>query len=390
MRVLISGGAGFIGSHLAARLVDSNAEVVVLDSLSAQIHGDDPDSSFTYRAIKDRVELVRGDVRNRRDWERALPGVTHIVHLAAETGTGQSMYNIAHYSDVNVQGTSVLLDILSSKKHVVQHVVLASSRAVYGEGSALCGVDGVVFPYSRSEQVMAAGDFEVKCPICGRTTEPIPTAEDAALRPLSVYATTKLTQELLVRQTCKAIGIGAVALRYQNVYGPGQSLVNPYTGILSIFSLALFEGQQINVFEDGGMSRDFVYIDDVVGASVSALRHSSVEPQAINVGSGQRVTVLEVVKALSAAYGIPLDYQISGNYRVGDIRHNCADTRLMQSVLGFRAAYDFESGIQLFCDWARHEIERNPSRQSRYHNSLHEGRKMGLLKNCPAMDGTGI
>jgi len=380
VRVLVTGGAGFIGSRLVERLAEADIAVTVLDNLSPQIHGSDPDQSSTFDRIKGKAEFVRGDIRDRAAVERALTGVTHVVHLAAETGTGQSMYRIAHYCDVNVHGTGVLLDLLSSKRHDVQRVLVASSRAVYGEGSASCPEHGLVMPGQRSERNLAAGDFEAKCPVCGRDTEPAPTDEDAPMKPVSVYAITKQAQELLVMETCKALGIAAVALRFQNVYGPGQSLVNPYTGILSVFSSALLAGQPLNVFEDGHESRDFVFIDDVVEASFAALTREGLEANVINVGSGRRTSVLDVVHALGAAYGKPFDYAITGDYRVGDIRHNYADTTRMREMLDVQARWHLQDGLARFFAWVLEETRRMPVRPSDYQVSLAEAAEFGVLK----------
>lgn len=284
--ILITGGAGFIGSNLALKLLKRGYQVTVLDSLAAQIHGDDPDRSPLYGSIKNKVRFVHGDVTVREDWEKALKDQDAIVHLAAETGTGQSMYEIQKYTETNIGGTSLMLDILTNSKHRVRKVVVASSRAIYGEGRYLSRTYGYVYPLSRTEEYMSQGDFECKYP-----GEPAPltlvgTTEDSLIHPTSVYGITKHVQEQLVMTVCPTLGIAPVAFRYQNVYGPGQSLSNPYTGILSIFSTRIKNKNGINVFEDGKESRDFVYIEDVVDATIAGLEKEQADGESFNVGTG--------------------------------------------------------------------------------------------------------
>ena len=351
----------------------------ILDSLLHQIHGSDLTQSSSLRVAREHGDVIVGDVRSEQDVEQALDGVSRVVHLAAETGTGQSMYAVSRYCDTNVQGTSVLLDLLSRGGHSVERVVVASSRAVYGEGSAECAVHGEVFPSSRKASDMERGLFAPRCPLCGGATVPLPTDELCPVQPSSVYAITKLTQEQLVLTVCGSLGIPASALRYQNVYGPGQSLTNPYTGILSIFSAAILDRREINVFEDGLESRDFVYIDDVVEATAAAVMGDSGDGEVINVGSGVRSTVLEVLAALAASYDVEPHYRISGDFRLGDIRHNVADTHRMHELLGVSAGWSLNQGIGSFAQWARQELERGLDGCSSYEQSLQEIKERGLL-----------
>src|ERR1051325_5645809 len=269
--ILVTGGAGFIGSQLSLHLVAKGHRVRVIDNLSPQIHGANEESSPLFRSIRGKVEFFRGSVTSRNDLLHVLPGIDPVVHLAAETGTGQSMYAIQHYSDVNIGGTALLLDLIANTPFPVRKIVVASSRAVYGEGKYVCVQHGHVFPPSRSSEDMARGDFGVHCPRCGMPARMAPTDEDTPVRPASVYGITKLTQEQMALTVAKALGISAVAFRYQNVYGPGQSLSNPYTGILSIFSSRIRNGGGINIFEAGEESRDFVFLDDVVAATVKGI-----------------------------------------------------------------------------------------------------------------------
>ncbi|MWB97275.1 NAD-dependent epimerase/dehydratase family protein [Agromyces seonyuensis] len=351
-RALITGGAGFIGSRLAARFARSGWDVDVLDPLSEQVHGVDPvRTSASLRGLEDSARLTIGSVSDPDALEAALGDAEVVVHLAAETGTGQSMYEIGRYADVNVGGTATLLDRLVRGGHSVRRVVVASSRAVYGEG-AYADADGrIVYPAGRDDARLRAGEFD-PAGADGRPLRPAPTPEDAPLAPTSVYGITKLTQESLVRAVSPAVGIEPVTLRYQNVYGPGQSLRNPYTGILSIFTGLIARGEPINVFEDGLPSRDFVYVDDVVEATFLAATEPAAAGGVFNVGTGVGTSVLDVVRALFTAAGAEVPAIVSGDYRLGDIRHNIADTTRLRETLGFVPATDFATGLAAFAAWA--------------------------------------
>lgn len=375
--ILITGGAGFIGSSLANALVDKGHTVTVLDNLSPQIHGEDGTGSYLFSRVKDKVRFLQGDVRNRADWERALEGQQVVVHLAAETGTGQSMYEIARYMDVNVGGTGLLLDYLANRPHCVEKVVVASSRAIYGEGKYWSPQAGqVVYPPQRHPEDMAKGIFDPRCPCTGGPLEVRATDEASRIQPNSIYGLTKYNQEQAVLIACGALGIPAVAFRYQNVYGPGQSLKNPYTGILSIFSTRIRAGKEINIFEDGLESRDFVYIDDVVAATVAGIAQSAANGLSFNVGTGEPTTVMAVAQALSEAYGIEVPIRVSGEFRVGDIRHNYADLSLIREKLGFAPEVSFGEGIRRFTVWV---LSQEPE-ADRYEESLRELRNKGLMK----------
>ena len=250
MNVLITGGAGFIGSNLALKLLSKGYNITVLDNLSEQIHGVDGKSPL-YLSIKDKVKFIQGDVRNREDWMKALKDQDVVVHFAAETGTGQSMYQIEKYIDVNIRGTALLLDILANEEHSIRKIIVASSRAIYGEGAYECVTHGTVHPTEREDHHMAGGDFEVKCLVCSSNLKVLPTGENSKIHPSSVYGITKQCQEKMILTVGKALNIPSIAFRYQNVYGPGQSLLNPYTGILSVFSTRIKTGNKICIFEDG-------------------------------------------------------------------------------------------------------------------------------------------
>lgn len=373
--ILITGGAGFIGSNLALKLVKKGYCVTVLDNLSKQIHGDE-ESSPLYLSVKDKVKFIKGDVRNNRDWDQALKNQDIVVHLAAETGTGQSMYEISRYVEVNIQGTACLLNYLANEKHSIKKVVVASSRAVYGEGKYNCNEHGIVYPGERKENDLNGGQFECTCPLCGQIVDLLSTTEDSKLHPTSVYGITKHNQEQMVLTVGGSLGIPAIAYRYQNVYGPGQSLTNPYTGILSIFSNLIKNNKQINIFEDGKESRDFVYIDDVVDATILGVENEGITYDVFNVGSDKPIDVLTVAQTLIKKYNSNVQCRISGNYRLGDIRHNYADLAKTNELLGYKPKYDFDRGITLFTEW----VNMQKTMDSNYEKSIQELKEKGIFK----------
>jgi dTDP-L-rhamnose 4-epimerase len=375
--VLITGGAGFIGSNLALALVKDGYTVTVLDNLSPQIHGENVNESFLLKNIIGKVNFIQGDVTSRADWEKSLQGQDAVVHLAAETGTGQSMYQIEKYSNVNINGTAILLDILANKKdHGIKKIVVASSRAIYGEGRYKCDLHGEVYPQTRSESDLINKSFECTCPICGGNVALMATHEDSKIQPMSVYGITKYNQEQLFLVAGKSLNIPAVAFRYQNVYGPGQSLSNPYTGILSIFSTQIKNNKPINIFEDGLESRDFVYIDDIVEATKLGLEKDSANYNVYNVGTGKQTNVIEIADKLISLYNASVPVNITGNFRLGDIRHNYADLTKINQDLGFVPKYQFEEGIEQFTNW----VNSQEVKQSNYSASLEELKQRGLFK----------
>lgn len=377
MNVLITGGAGFIGSNIALKLINNGYVVTALDSLFEQIHGANlEEKSPLYLSIKDKVNFIKGDVNNRAYWERALEDVDYVIHLAAETGTGQSMYEIKKYVDTNIGGTALLLDILTNTEHQVKRVVVAESRAIYGEGKYHCPKCGDVYPMERKDEDMAKGDFECKCPNCGGEVELVATTEDSAIHPSSVYGISKQVQGQLVHLVCKSIGIKSVSFRYQNVYGPGQSLNNPYKGILSIFSTSIKNGNGLNIFEDGKETRDFVYIEDVVDATILGMEVPEANGHVFNIGTGVATDVLTVANTLCEKYGIQVPITVSGNYRLGDIRHNYADITSARQILGFEPKWNFSDGIEQFTYW----VNQQGVQEDNYEASIEEMKKKGLYK----------
>lgn len=375
-RVLITGGAGFIGSNLALKLINKGYFVTVLDNLSPQIHGEEPNNSYTYNLIKNKVDFIKGDVNHTLDWKNALNDVNIVVHLAAETGTGQSMYEIDHYVTTNIGGTAKLLEYMTNEKHHIEKLVIAASRAVYGEGKFKCIEHGIVYPESRMDDDMSKGDFEVKCPVCGTNVTMLPTDELSALHPTSVYGFTKQAQEQLCMIVGKSINIPVVAFRFQNVYGPGQSLKNPYTGILSIFSTRIKNGNDINIFEDGLETRDFVYIDDITDAIILGIEKDSANFHTFNVGSGEKTDVLTVANTLKEKYKSNININVTGNYRLGDIRHNLGDLTQSNILLGYEPKITFKQGISNFVDW----VEEQAVEADNYEISIEEMKKKGLYK----------
>lgn len=374
--VLITGGAGFIGSNLALKLIEKGYQVTVLDNLSPQIHGDNPtETSPLYLSIKDKVKFFHGSVTSKSDWEEALKGQDAIVHYAAETGTGQSMYEVEKYVDVNINGTALMLNLLVNGPYSVKKVVVASSRSIYGEGKYISKELGAVYPTQRESIYMDQGDFEVKYPNSSALTL-VGTDEESKIHPSSVYGITKQNQEQMVLTVCPTVGIAGVAFRYQNVYGPGQSLKNPYTGILSIFSTQIKNGNNINIFEDGLESRDFVYIDDVVDATILGLEKEEANNQVFNVGTGVATNVLTVANELVKNYGVDVAINVSGNYRLGDIRHNYADLTKINKLLGFSPKVSFEAGLKNFAEW----VNTQEVQEDKYQKSIDEMKAKGLYK----------
>jgi len=377
MKILITGGAGFIGSNLALHLIELGHEVTIMDNLSPQIHGDNPENtSPLYRSIKNKVNFILGSVTDISVWEAALAGQEAIVHFAAETGTGQSMYEIRRYVDVNIGGTGLMLDLLANGSYQVKKVVVASSRSIYGEGKYHSEALGIVYPGARKDEDMKAGRFEPLCPQTGAPLTLLATDEESKIHPSSVYGITKQNQEQMVMTVCASLGIGATALRYQNVYGPGQSLSNPYTGILSIFSTRIKNGNGLSIFEDGLESRDFVFIDDIVAATTMALTKDEANGEVFGIGSGVATDVLTVAQTLVQHYGIDVPIKVTGAYRLGDIRHNFADLKKAKRLLDFSPQVSFDEGIRRFTTW----VNQQEVQVDTYDASIAEMSKRGLFK----------
>lgn len=351
-KVLITGGGGFIGSHLVARLRADGFAIRILDSLSPQIHGAVPQGLGWL--VDQNVEFIRGSVTSRDDVIAALSGVDHVVHFAAETGTGQSMYEVERYCTTNVLGTAMLIDVLGTMpERTVKRVVLASSRSVYGEGAYNCPHCGNarLSPAVRPMAQLRRNEWEPKCPDCEHELVALPTREDDPVRPASIYAATKYAQEDLVRIGCEAMGLGYVLFRFQNVYGERQSLKNPYTGILSIFSTRVRRKLVLPIFEDGKESRDFVHVGDVVEAVRLGLVSPAPANDVFNVGNGVSTSVYDLAVELSLALGGEPRVEVTGQFRAGDIRHNCADLGKIGKSLNYVPAIGLKEGLRRFAGW---------------------------------------
>lgn len=374
MKALITGGGGFIGSRLTRHLAAQGWDITVLDTLSPQIHGANAAFDPALAAV---ARCVQGDVCDRMLVASLLGDQQVVIHLAAETGTGQSMYAVELYGRANMQGTAVLLDcIVNEKPSQLRKLIVASSRAVYGEGEYLCHVHGHVFPAARTAIDMTAGRFDPLCPICGEPVQPVATSEVAPFGPSSFYGLTKQVQEQMVLMFAQTLGLDGFALRYQNVYGPGQSLSNPYTGILAIFSNLVRQGKGLNIFEDGLESRDFVYIDDVVAATAACAAPDVHGIVALNVGSGIRTSVLNVARMIAAHFHANVPIDVTGAFRLGDIRHNFADISRLVQLTGVKPQRSFADGLEQFLSWA----STHEAADAGFERSLAELKSRGLLQ----------
>jgi dTDP-L-rhamnose 4-epimerase len=348
MRVLITGGAGFIGSHLADRLLADGHEVRALDNLDPQVHRDGESPSY----LDPHVELHVGDVRDRDAVGRALDGIDAVYHFAAAVGVGQSMYEIERYTSVNAIGAAVVLEEVLERKDAIRKLLVASSMSIYGEGqyrNPRTGESGIA-PGLRPESQLAAKQWEV----LGDDGEPLerePTAETKPLRPTSVYAVNKRDHEELFLSVGAAYGISAVALRFFNVYGERQALSNPYTGVAAIFSSRLLNDGPPLIFEDGRQTRDFIDVRDLVRGCALALTTDGADGRTVNLGTGRPTSIIEVAHTIAAGLGKDIEPEIVEQYRAGDIRHCFADTRLAEELLGFRSEIAFEHGMRDLLAW---------------------------------------
>jgi dTDP-L-rhamnose 4-epimerase len=347
MKILVTGGAGFIGSHLVDKLVAEGHDVFVIDNLEYQVHQNKkPDF------INPKAKYIFDDIKNKKILIPILKDVEIIFHEAANVGVGQSMYEIERYVNTNILGTATILDSLVNLNNSVKKIIIASSMSIYGEGSYECNKCGIIYPELRSEKQLKNREWEMKCPVCGTQAKPIPTKENKPLKPTSVYAISKRDQEDLCLSIGRTYGIPAVALRYFNVYGPRQSLSNPYTGVCAIFSSRIKNDNSPIIYEDGLQTRDFIYIDDVVSANIFAMKNSLTNYKALNVGSGKPVSIFKIAMTLSKLYGKKIKPQVIQKYRSGDIRHCFADISEIKK-LGFIPQTSFEEGMKKLVEWGQ-------------------------------------
>lgn len=346
MNVLVTGGAGFIGSHTVDRLLAQGHGVRILDNLDPQVHGDGAWPDY----LAPGAERRNGDVRNPEHVASALEGMDAVLFLAAAVGVGQSMYDIRRYVDVNSMGAATLLEALTTGSHSIGRLVVASSMSCYGEGAYRCARCGPRSPRLRPVVQLRARSWEPLCGECAGPLEPVPTPESKPLAPTSVYAVTKRDHEELFLTVGDAYGIPTVAMRFFNVYGPRQSLSNPYTGVLAIFSSRMLNGEAPVIFEDGRQSRDFIHVRDVARANVLALESGSAG-EVFNVGTGSSTSVLDLTRRLARVIGFDEEPRIDERFRAGDIRHCYADTTKAREILGFHAEIGLDEGLADTAGW---------------------------------------
>ncbi len=377
MRVLVTGGAGFIGSHVVDRLLEAGHEPTVLDNLDPQVHGPEATSPVHLRAHLDagRIRFVHGDVRDRTAVADALREADAVCHLAAAVGVGQSMYEPHYYADVNVAGQGMLMEEMAREPARWRRFVVASSMSIYGEGAGRCPNHGVVAPLPRPEAQLAGGSWNVRCPACGEALAPLPTPEKKPLQATSIYAITKKTQEELALCFGGAYRIPTLALRFFNVFGSRQALSNPYTGVAAIFMGRLKNGNPPLVFEDGRQSRDFIHVHDVADSVLAALEAPPARSGVCNVCTGRPVTIAEVAERLASRLGVDVAPRLVGRYRAGDIRHCIGDPRCAEELLGFRARLSFDEGLDELLAWSAGQAA-----EDRVEASFAEMERQGLVR----------
>jgi dTDP-L-rhamnose 4-epimerase len=365
-KVLITGGAGFVGSHTADALLRCGHSVRIYDNLSEQVHA----AGMPGYLPRD-VEFIRGDMRDLTALCHAVRGIDVIYHLAAAIGVGQSMYQIAYYTAVNNQGTANLLQAILETGVQPEKIILASSMSIYGEGKYLCAACGDVTAQLRSVEQLASKQWDTVCPSCNQPVMPVATDESKPLQCSSIYALSKKDQEEMVLLFSRTYGIPAVALRYFNIYGSRQSLSNPYTGVAAIFASRLMNGNPPIIFEDGLQMRDFVSVRDIVQANLLAMDSSAADGMALNVGSGQSVTLREVAAELGRALGVNVPFETTGKYRAGDIRHCFGDISAISGLLGYRPRVRLKQGIQELVQWLKSQEANDRVEEAMERLNLH-------------------
>lgn len=381
MRILVTGGAGFIGSHLVDALIKEGHSVRVFDNLEPQVHRGRKLPSY----LNPQAEFVRGDVRSKAAFARVLEDVDVVHHVAAAVGTGQSMHQIKRYTDVNIGGVANLMEVLAHTDHSVKKIVLTGSVAAYGEGDYQCGNCGIVRPSLRSEEQIRLGQWEPLCPHCGNETESLPIKESAPFACQSVYGISKRVQEEMLLVLGKAYGIPTTVLRLFNIYGPRQSLTNPHTAVFAVFSARIREGKPPLVIEDGQQTRDFVYVSDVVRAAVIAGRPGTADFEVLNIGSGSGTSILAVAQGMIAAYGLEeqLEPEVNFVFRKGDVRHCAADISKVRTWLGWEPQVSLKEGLRAVAAWTACQPDFTDS----FEKTLGEMADQGLTVSGPAARG---
>ncbi|MBW2981192.1 SDR family NAD(P)-dependent oxidoreductase [Candidatus Woesearchaeota archaeon] len=368
-KVLVTGGAGFIGSFLVDKLVEQGHDVRILDNFEPQVH-----QKGAPGYLNKEAELIKGDMRDIEDLKKAISDVEVIFHQAAMVGVGQSMYQIQKYVDVNSFGTAKLLDLLANSENNVKKIIVASSMSTYGEGSYKCEKCGEVNPPLRSEEQMKKGDWEVRCSKCNSILKPIPTKETKKQDLNSIYALTKKEQEDMCLIFGKSYGIPIISLRYFNVFGPRQSLSNPYTGVTAIFMSRIKNDNQPIIYEDGLQTRDFISIHDIVDANILSMEKNSANYEILNVGTGKQITIKNIAEVLTKLYGKDIKPQITNKFRKGDIRHCFADISKIKSKLGFEPRISFEEGMKELIEWSK-----GVEAEDKFEEAASELKEKGLL-----------
>jgi dTDP-L-rhamnose 4-epimerase len=371
MKILITGGAGFIGKWVVEKL-PSETEIIIVDLLDEQVH---KTSQEFVPELQARATCIKADVRDTETYREAAEGTDVVVHLVAQTGTGQSMYQISKYVQHNADGTAKLLELISTLKQKPRRIVLSSSRAVYGEGAFADGKEAF-YTKGRRLHELQKGIWEV-CNEQGKPLLPLPMRETQLTNPTSVYGLTKLWQEQLVQNYCESQSIDAVILRFQNVYGPKQELGNPYTGIIGIFTNGIVQKNAVELFEDGLMTRDFVFVGDVADALVKGVIHEEPLSSIINIGSGQAATLRELVETLAGITKKEPTITLSGRFRVGDIRHAVADMSHYETLFGKWTPTSLKEGLTQYLSWY---LGQTPLSEADLQASLKEMEQKGLLK----------
>ena len=369
-KILVTGGAGFIGSFLVDRLVELGHDVTIFDNLEPQVHPNGKPPGY----LNPKACLVQGDVRDYDALRYVVAGQEVIFHLAGAVGVGQSQYEIKRYVDINTGGTANLLDVLVNHDHQVEKLVVAASMSSYGEGCYRCETDGVVRPNLRAREQLEVGDWEPRCPICSGPIQPIPTAEDAAQNCNSIYAFTKKDQEDMVLNIGRTYSIPSVALRFFNVYGPRQSLSNPYTGVAAIFMSRIKNNHAPVIYEDGLQTRDFISVHDVVDALLVCMERVEADYEVFNVGSGNPLTIVGIAETLANLYGKDIAPDITNRFRKGDVRHCYAAIERISRCLGWKPKVQFEQGMQELIEWSRKQEAKD-----RFEQATRELRVKGIL-----------
>jgi dTDP-L-rhamnose 4-epimerase len=371
-KILITGGAGFIGSHLVDNLLSAGHDITVLDDLEPQVHGN---SGQIPEYLAKNIHFIKGDIRNKQLVKETLKDIEVIYHLAAMVGIGQSMYQVDKYTDINMTGTARLLDILVNEPNSVKKLVVASSNTVYGEGSYKCEHCGTVNPLLRTKSQLDNEDWELHCPICKKVVVPIPTTEEKPFYSTSIYALGKEVEEKQCLMIGKTYGIDTTALRFFLVYGSRQALSNPYTGVCAIFSNSLLNGNPPIIYEDGNQSRDFVHVKDICQALILSMEKKAAAYETFNVGTGQQITISQVAETLANHINPNIKPVVTNKYRPGDIRHCFPDISKIQKKLGFKPQIMFKEGIKEVIEWVK--VQKSVEDKSKQANE--ELKKKGLL-----------